>query len=143
MTLFCSHETPRTFELRVSFLPPLFKRQYTLLSNSICSIDLVFYHHVPFILRFINRETLCPLLTFTHSHNLRTVNFTDGTSKTFSTRERPQLLFGDSARHVPVGMTSAVSSQPIGPWCDECNSGACSQCKVQCRCISLLIPQQN
>ena len=142
MTLFCSHETPRTFELDVSFFSPLFKRQYALLSNKICCMYSVFDHYVSFIFSFINREILSLLLTLTHSHNLRTVNFTDGSSKTFSTRERPQLLFGDSARHVPVGMTSAVSSQPIGPWCDECNSKACSQCKVPCRCTSLLIPQQ-
>jgi hypothetical protein len=48
------------------------------------------------------------------------VNFTDGTSQSFATRERPQLLFQDSGRHVPVGFTSAVSSQPIGSMCDTC-----------------------
>ena len=59
-----------------------------------------------------------------------TVNFTDGTSKQFATRERPQMIFTDAARHTPVGLTSAVSPQPLGPWCKECKMGACSQCKV-------------
>jgi len=58
------------------------------------------------------------------------VNFTDGSSQAFATRERPQLLFEDAGRHVPVGLTSAVSSQPIGPMCNSCKQGACSQCKV-------------
>jgi hypothetical protein len=59
-----------------------------------------------------------------------TVNFTDGSSKQFATRERPQMIFPDAARHTPVGLTSAVSPQPLGPWCKECGMGACSQCKV-------------
>jgi len=59
-----------------------------------------------------------------------TVELTDGTSVTFATRERPQLIFSDVARTTPVGLTSAVSSQPIGPMCDTCEQGACSQCKV-------------
>ena len=59
-----------------------------------------------------------------------TVNFTDGGSKQFATRERPQMIFKDAARHTPVGLTSAVSPQPLGPWCHECSMGACSQCKV-------------
>jgi len=60
------------------------------------------------------------------------VGFTDGTSKTFATRERPQLVFveSDEFRTTPVGMTSAVSPQPLGPWCDQCKEHACSQCKV-------------
>jgi hypothetical protein len=59
-----------------------------------------------------------------------TVNFTDGGFKQFATRERPQMVFTDAARHTPVGLTSAVSPQPLGPWCHECSMGACSQCKV-------------
>ena len=59
-----------------------------------------------------------------------TVQYTDGTSKTFSTRERPQLIFADRNRSTPIGLTSAVSPQPLGPWCDECREGACSQCKT-------------
>lgn len=59
-----------------------------------------------------------------------TVNYTDGSFKQFATRERPQMIFTDSARHTPVGLTSAVSPQPLGPWCRECSMGACSQCKV-------------
>ena len=59
-----------------------------------------------------------------------TVNFTDRGSKQFATRERPQMVFMDTARQTPVGLTSAVSPQPLGPWCHECSMGACSQCKV-------------
>jgi hypothetical protein len=59
-----------------------------------------------------------------------TVDFTDSGSKQFATRERPQMIFTDAARHTPVGLTSAVSPQPLGPWCHECSMGACSQCKV-------------
>ena len=59
-----------------------------------------------------------------------TVRFTDGTARDFATRERPQLVFGDAARTTPVALTSAVSSQPVGPACDGCVLGACSQCKI-------------
>jgi hypothetical protein len=59
-----------------------------------------------------------------------TVQFTDGSSQTFATRERPQLIFADKNRTTPTGMTSSVSPQPLGPWCDQCQEGACSQCKV-------------
>jgi len=58
------------------------------------------------------------------------VSFTDGTNKTFATRERPQLIFVGENRTTPVGMTSAVSPQPLGPWCDQCHEKACSQCKI-------------
>lgn len=60
-----------------------------------------------------------------------TVQFTDGKNKTYATRERPHLIFSDETRTVPIGVTSAVSSQPLsGPSCDSCVEGACSQCKV-------------
>jgi hypothetical protein len=59
-----------------------------------------------------------------------TVGFADGTSRTFATRERPQLLFSDAQRTTPSAITSAVSSQPVGTMCDSCVQGACSQCKV-------------
>ena len=59
-----------------------------------------------------------------------TIQFTDGTVETFATRERHQLVFLDMNRSVPAGVTSAVSSQPLGPWCDSCYEGACSQCKI-------------
>lgn len=58
------------------------------------------------------------------------VNFTDGTSHRFSTRERPHLVFADADRHVPMGVFTAVSNQPIAPSCDGCSQHACSQCKV-------------
>ena len=58
------------------------------------------------------------------------VHFTDGSSTTFSTRERPHMIFADKARTTPVGVFTAVSSQPIAPSCDGCNHHACSQCKV-------------
>ena len=59
-----------------------------------------------------------------------TIQFTDGSSKNFATRERPQLIFLDGNRSTPVGITSAVSAQPIGPQCDTCIQGTCSQCKI-------------
>jgi len=59
-----------------------------------------------------------------------TVQFTDGSNKSFATRERPQLVFADTNRTTPTALTSAVSPQPLGPWCNECKQGACSQCKV-------------
>lgn len=59
-----------------------------------------------------------------------TVNFTDGTSTTFSTRERPQVIFADAAKTTPVGVVGGVSSQPVGPMCDTCAQKTCSQCKV-------------
>lgn len=59
-----------------------------------------------------------------------TVQFTDGTSTTFSTRERPQVIFAAGDRTTPVGFVGGVSSQPIGPMCDSCSQGTCSQCKV-------------
>lgn len=62
------------------------------------------------------------------------VNFTDGTSTVFSTRERPHLVFADKARHIPMGVFTAVSSQPVSPACSGCNSHACSQCKVMASC---------
>jgi len=67
------------------------------------------------------------------------VAFTDGTAKQFATRERPQLTFVDelhplpgatALRTTPNGLTSAVNSQPLGPWCEQCSMHACSQCKV-------------
>lgn len=51
------------------------------------------------------------------------INFTDGTFQAFATRERPQLIFQDPRKQAPVGLTSAVSSQPIGPSCDSCHEG--------------------
>ena len=67
-----------------------------------------------------------------------TVDFTDGWmhwSKTFATRERPQLVFqprapGAQGRGSPIGLVNGVSPQPLGPWCDACEQHACSQCKV-------------
>ena len=38
----------------------------------------------------------------------------------FATRERPHLVFLDERRTTPVGVISAVSSQPVGPSCDSC-----------------------
>ena len=58
------------------------------------------------------------------------VSFTDGTHREFATRERPHLVFTDPSRTTPVAVVTAVSSQPVGPSCDTCKSGACSQCKV-------------
>lgn len=58
------------------------------------------------------------------------VNFTDGTSTAYSTRERPHLVFADKERHVPMGVFTAVSDQPIGPSCDTCHMNTCSQCKI-------------
>jgi hypothetical protein len=62
-----------------------------------------------------------------------TVRFTDGTSKTYATRERPHVIFDpkkDPNSTTPVGIITAVSAQPVGPSCDACPSGACSQCKA-------------
>ena len=67
-----------------------------------------------------------------------TVSFEGGACQTFSTRERPQLVFshasgmqGDApSSRTLIGLTSGVSPQPLGPWCDRCIQGACSQCKV-------------
>jgi len=59
-----------------------------------------------------------------------TVNFDDGTSTTFSTRERPQVIFGKGDTTTPVGFVGGVSSQPIGSMCDSCYKGTCSQCKI-------------
>ena len=58
------------------------------------------------------------------------VAFTDGTTRNFATRERPQLVFTDQHRHTPKALISSVSSQPIGPMCDACTQNACSQCKI-------------
>jgi len=58
------------------------------------------------------------------------VDFTDGTSVTFSTRERPQVIFAPGDTTTPVGFVGGVSSQPIGPWCDSCYKNTCSQCKI-------------
>eukprot|EP00039_Didymoeca_costata_P033068 m.40577 g.40577 ORF g.40577 m.40577 type:complete len:362 (+) comp9681_c0_seq1:64-1149(+) len=57
-----------------------------------------------------------------------TVSHTDGTSTTFSTRERPKIVFDSSGN--ALGVITGVSSQPIGPSCTTCNSQTCSQCKV-------------
>jgi len=59
-----------------------------------------------------------------------TVHFTDGSSTTFSTRERPQVIFARGDSTTPVGFVGGVSSQPIGPTCDSCYRGTCSQCKI-------------
>lgn len=32
--------------------------------------------------------------------------------------------------HVTPLHEKAVSPQPLGPWCDQCAEGACSQCKI-------------
>ena len=58
------------------------------------------------------------------------MEFTDGTSRAFATRERPHLVFADKNRTTPVGVISAVSSQPVGPSCASCHEAACSQCKI-------------
>ena len=54
----------------------------------------------------------------------------DRSTYQYATRERPQLVFADASRQRPVALTSAVSNQPIGPACDSCTQGACSQCKI-------------
>jgi len=59
-----------------------------------------------------------------------TVDFADGTATTFSTRERPQVIFAKGDSTTPVGFVGGVSSQPIGPVCDTCYKGTCSQCKI-------------
>lgn len=59
-----------------------------------------------------------------------TVAFTDGTATTFSTRERPQVIFAPGDKTTPVGFVGGVSSQPIGSMCDSCYLGTCSQCKI-------------
>jgi len=58
------------------------------------------------------------------------VKFSDGTSTRFATRERPHLVFADPGRHVPMGVFTAVSNQPIAPSCASCFKSACSQCKI-------------
>ena len=58
------------------------------------------------------------------------VGFTAGPPAIFSTRERPHLDFADGSRSPPSGVITAVSSQPVGPSCDSCDNGTCSQCKV-------------
>ena len=58
------------------------------------------------------------------------MSFTDGTSRAFATRERPHLVFADEKRTTPMGVITAVSSQPVGPGCDTCTEKACSQCKI-------------
>ena len=65
------------------------------------------------------------------SSRSQAVAFSSGRgSQQFATRERPHLLFADANRSMPNGLTSTVSSQPLGPGCDSCTMGACSQCKV-------------
>ena len=60
-----------------------------------------------------------------------TVDFVDGTSTTYSTRERPHLIFADdSNRTTPVGVITAVSSQPVGTSCDTCAEKKCNACKI-------------
>eukprot|EP01065_Artemidia_motanka_P027846 TRINITY_DN33041_c0_g1_i1.p1 TRINITY_DN33041_c0_g1~~TRINITY_DN33041_c0_g1_i1.p1 ORF type:complete len:358 (+),score=102.20 TRINITY_DN33041_c0_g1_i1:54-1127(+) len=61
-----------------------------------------------------------------------TVQFTDGTAATFSTRERPKMIFAasDAARTKPIGVITGVSSQPVSPACDSCYDHTCSQCKI-------------
>ena len=60
-----------------------------------------------------------------------TVRFTDGTSQTFATRERPHLIFADADvnRSTPIAVMTGVSPHVVGPSCDQCPEGACSQCK--------------
>lgn len=58
------------------------------------------------------------------------VEFTAGLPQTFSTRERPHLVFADEGRTTPSGVITSVSSQPVSPACDSCFLGACSQCKI-------------
>ena len=60
-----------------------------------------------------------------------TVRFTDGTSKTFATRERPHAIFADADtnRTTPIGVMTGVSPHPVDATCDACPEGACSQCK--------------
>ena len=60
-----------------------------------------------------------------------TIDFVDGSSATYSTRERPHLLFADTARTTPVAVTSAVSAVMVGPACDTCHlRGQCHSCKL-------------
>ena len=60
-----------------------------------------------------------------------TVRFTDGTSQTFATRERPHPIFADADvnRTTPIGVMTGVSPHVVGPSCDQCPEGACSQFK--------------
>lgn len=68
------------------------------------------------------------------------VRFADGTATTFTTRERPKLVFGGPQHTVPIGLVTGVSaacSPPSAACCARCNrstTGAptpptCSQCK--------------
>jgi hypothetical protein len=68
------------------------------------------------------------------------VEFTDGTSIYFSTRERPKFVYADKQHSVPIGLITGVSAacSPITEeCCARCNrtvSGkfsnpTCSQCK--------------
>eukprot|EP00656_Telonema_subtile_P035558 TRINITY_DN39534_c0_g1_i1.p1 TRINITY_DN39534_c0_g1~~TRINITY_DN39534_c0_g1_i1.p1 ORF type:complete len:372 (+),score=51.01 TRINITY_DN39534_c0_g1_i1:204-1319(+) len=59
-----------------------------------------------------------------------TVQFSDRTNTSFSTRERPHFLFRDEAKTTPMAVITGVSSQPVDAACAGCNSHACSQCKV-------------
>jgi len=43
-----------------------------------------------------------------------TVQFTDGTTRAFATRERPHVIFADANRTTPMGVITAVSSQVGG-----------------------------
>lgn len=58
-----------------------------------------------------------------------TIHFTDGSSKSFATIERPQLVFADASRSTPVAMVNGVSPQIPGPQCATCTSNWCSSCK--------------
>ena len=63
-----------------------------------------------------------------------TVGFTDNSSITFATRERPQMIFADSMvdRSTPIGIMTGVNSiTKVGPMCNDCNDKACCDCKYK------------
>ena len=56
-----------------------------------------------------------------------TVLFHDGTNHTFSTMERPKLMFRPGTT-VPTHLFNGVS--PVPPPCAHCDKNLCVQCKV-------------
>ena len=53
------------------------------------------------------------------------VNFTDGTSTVFSTRERPKFVYSDENLSTPIALITGVSPQ-CSPPTEEC----CSKCNM-------------
>jgi len=58
-----------------------------------------------------------------------TVHFTDGSSFSFATRERPKFIFSDDSHTTPVALINGVSPQPAGEACNSCEHKDCSSCK--------------